>query len=99
MSERIDDENIFDEVVLLDEDGKEAHFDHVMTFLYEKERYVALMPLDEDSGLSDDEVLILKIETRNGEDIYVPVENDILLDEVFNEFISLLEDDDDDEEG
>ena len=42
------------EVVLLDEDGKETRFEHILTFLYEGGRYVALCPIMEDSSMEED---------------------------------------------
>ena len=88
----------FQEVILKDEAGNDVHFDHVLTFKYEGEKYVALMPLDEVEGMDDDEVLILRIETKSGEDTYKTIDNDVLLNEVFDEFLRLLEESDDDSE-
>lgn len=36
--------DLLDEVVLLDEAGEPARFSHILTFLYEGERYIALSP-------------------------------------------------------
>ena len=42
-------------------------------------------------NVGEDEVVILEIvKTADGER-YLPVENDILLDEVFNEFLDILD--------
>ena len=91
-------DGIMEEVILLGPDGEEVHFDHVMTFKYEGEKYIALLPLDEVDGVGDDEVVLLKIDTSGGEDKYVTIDNEILLDEVFDEFLSLLEEMDDENE-
>lgn len=90
----------FQEVVLKDEAGNDVSFDHVLTFKYEGEKFVALMPLDQVEGMDDDEVLILRIETKSGEDTYKTIDNDVLLNEVFDEFLRLLEelDEEDSEE-
>ena len=78
-------------VTLIDEQGKEVEFDLVATFDYEKKRYAALIPLDDVDSVNEDEILILEIvKTADGE-IYRPIENDILLDEVFNEFLEILD--------
>ena len=87
-------------VTLIDEQGKEVEFDLVATFDYEKKRYAALLPIDDVENVGEDEVVILEIvKTPDGE-IYRPIENEILLDEVFNEFIEILDEmaDGDDEE-
>lgn len=78
-------------VTLIDEQGREVEFDLVATFDYEKKRYAALIPLDDVDSVSEDEIVILEIvKTPDGE-IYRPIENDILLDEVFNEFLEILD--------
>ena len=87
-----------DEVVLLDENGSEARFLHVLTFLYEGERYVALEPADaEEESEAEAEVVLLRVVSENGEDTYVSIDNEVLLGEVFDEFLSLM--DEMDEEG
>ena len=78
-------------VTLIDEQGKEVEFDLVATFDYEKKRYAALIPIDEVENVDEDEVVILEIvKTPDGER-YLPIENDVLLDEVFNEFLEILD--------
>ena len=84
-------------VTLLDEDENEVEFEHLLTFKYENERYVALVPAaqaDDDEA----EVILLRVEHRDGEDIYVSVDNEVLLNEVFDEFLSLMDEIDGDEE-
>ena len=78
-------------VTLIDETGREVEFDLVATFDYEKKRYAALIPLDDIDNVNDDEIVILEIvKTADGEQ-YLPIQNDILLDEVFNEFLEILD--------
>lgn len=85
-----------DEVVLLDENGSEERFLHVLTFLYEGQRYVALQPEGaEDDGEAETEaeaeIILLRVENEDGEDTYVSIDNEVLLDEVFDEFLSLMD--------
>ena len=93
-------EELISTVTLLDEEGKEVRFDHLLTFDYEGRRFIALMPMEEVEGIGDDEVLLLTIQQdEKGEDIYVPVENEVLLDEAFDRFLELMEElEDEDEE-
>jgi len=79
------------EVILIDESGQEVVFDHLMTFFYEKEKYIALMPVDDDAGLEEGEVLLMHVVEKDGEDVYETIDNQVLLDEVFEEFMSLFE--------
>lgn len=95
-------EEIIREVALLDEDGKETRFEHILTFLYEGGRYVALCPIMDDSSMEEDEaeVVMLQIVSENGEDTYKSIESEVLLNEVFDAFLELMEEieEEDDEE-
>lgn len=91
-------EEINSVVSLIDENGLEAEFDVLMAFDYEGKRYVALLPMDAVEGIDDDEVLMLEVVRENGEETYRGIENPVLLDEVFNEFIELFEEQFDDED-
>ncbi|HWR18459.1 MAG TPA: DUF1292 domain-containing protein [Clostridia bacterium] len=83
--------HVNDEVVLLDELGREERFLHVLTFLYEGERYVALEPAQQEDDDEEAEVIILRAVNEDGQDTYVSVDNEILLEEVFEEFLSLMD--------
>ncbi len=78
-------------VTLIDETGREVEFDLVATFDYEKKRYAALIPLDEVENVDEDEVVILEVVKDGTGERYVPIQNDVLLDEVFNEFLEILD--------
>ncbi len=87
-------------VTLVDEDGKDVQFDHLLTFDYEGHRFIALMPMEEVEGIADDEVLLMTIEQdETGEDVYRPVENEVLLDEAFERFLDLMDELEDEEDG
>ena len=79
-------------VTLLDEDGKEVRFDLLLAFDYESKRYIALLPVDPVENVGEDEVILLEAVRENGEETYRTIDNPILLDEVFNEFTELFED-------
>ena len=69
----------YDEIVLLDENGEEASFVHVLTFVYEGQKYVALEPAEQ-QDYEEAEV-----------DYYNTIDNEILLNEVFDEFLEIVE--------
>lgn len=75
-----------DIVVLTDENGEESEFGLLDLVQYEGDEYVVLLPLpDDDSG----EVVILKAEPIEGEDDledYVSIEDDAVLEAVFEIF-------------
>lgn len=88
-------------VELIDENGNTVAFDLVMTFDYEGKRYAALLPVDKLEGVGDDEVVLLEVIREKGSESFVTIDNPILLDEVFNEFIDLFDEmvDGDDEDA
>jgi uncharacterized protein YrzB (UPF0473 family) len=89
IGENMEEQNTL--VTLIDEQGNEVEFDLVATFDYEKKRYAALIPIDEVENVNEDEVVILEVVKDSDGERYLPIENDILLDEVFNEFLEILD--------
>lgn len=88
-------------IELIDENGNSVSFDLVMSFDYEGKRYAALLPVDNVDGVGEDEVVILEVVRGKGAESFVSIENPILLDEVFNEFLDLFDEmiDKDDADG
>lgn len=86
-------EEIMQDVILLDEDGRENRFEHILTFLYEGSRYVALSPMYDDGTPDEDEaeIVLFHIESENGEDTYKTIESEVLLNEVFDYFLELMD--------
>ena len=74
-------------VVLNDEDGNEVEFEFLDLIEYEGEEYVVLLPNDEEEEDAE-EVLILKLEDTDSEDeeSYVSVEDEEVLNKVFEIF-------------
>ena len=95
----MDEENV---VVLTDEDGKDVRFLHIMTFDFEESFFVAMTPEEDQEDIENGEVLLMEIlEDEDGNDCYVPIENEDRLDKIWEEFERLYyeDEDDDDEEG
>ena len=78
-------------IELVDESGNNVKFDLVMTFDYEGKRYAALLPVDNVEGVGDDEVVLLEVVKDKSGENFVSIDNPVLLDEVFNEFIELFD--------
>lgn len=95
------DDNI---VVLVDENGENVEFEHLDTIEMDGSEYVVLLPLEEGNDDGEvDEVIILKIERNDeGEDTFITVEDEDILNEVFEEFKERMEEfadfEDEDEE-
>lgn len=86
------------EITLIDEGGNRISFTHILTFMYEDERYMALTPSDTDMDAEEADIVFMHIVKADGEDGLEPVENEVLLDELFEVFCELI-DEDEDEEG
>lgn len=76
-------------VSIIDEEGKEHIFEELDRIETDSGRYVALLPLPEDSDKiveGEDELIILKVEEENGETYLCPIEDDAEFEEVGNAF-------------
>ena len=78
-------------IELLDENGDAFRFDHLLTFEHEGEKYIALLPIDEVEGVGEDEVMLMKLESDGEEDTYLPIEDEELLENVFQTFLEIWE--------
>ncbi len=78
-----------DFITLTDEDGNDTNFLLLDVVEYEGDDYMVMMPADDDEAENDEEefgVLILKVVHEAEEDAYVGVEDEDILDAVFNIF-------------
>lgn len=75
-------------IVLNDEDGKEVEFEFLDLIEYDEEEYVVLLPVEESSDEEIGEVVILKVEPTESEEeeSYVGVEDEEILNKVFEIF-------------
>ncbi len=81
-------------IELTDEDGVTSQFEYLTTIDHEGELYVVLMLLDDENTDDEEgEVLILKIEQdpATGEDMYVSVDDDAVSQAVFDKFLALMD--------
>ena len=82
-------------VELFDEDNNAIRFEHIYTVQYAGDEYVLLAPVDPVEDMEEDELLILRVSTdENGEDVYVTVEDDDVVEKVFNLYLAEAEADD-----
>lgn len=86
---------IDDEIVeLTTDDGKKLKFYFVGTIEYKGKNYSAFEPAESIEGIEDDDLVIFEL---NGDDEetcdLLPIEDEQLLDEVFEEFCRVLEED------
>ena len=77
-------------VTLKDEDGKSLKFTQLMTFEFEENLYVAITPVEDIDGIKNGDVMLLQIcEDEDGDDVYLPLENEHVLAHVWEEFEEL----------
>ena len=96
MSERdneldMERENILE---LVDDEGNEVTFEHLMTLEHKGQSYILLAPLEPTEDMAEDEMVILRIDTdEDGNDFYASIEDEAIVNEVFAEYLSIVEDD------
>ncbi len=81
------DEELDNIIVLNDEDGNEVNFEFLDLVELDGEEYVILLPTDEDED-EPGEVVILQVEDTDSEDeeSYISVEDEDVLNKVFEMF-------------
>ncbi len=83
-----------DEIVTMTyEDGTEEDFFCIAELDYEGKWYAYLQPVEEKEDFGEDEVLIYEIGEEDGKEIYLPVEDDDLLDKLVEELNNSIEED------
>lgn len=84
-----------DDIVELTTDGgKRLKFYFVGTIEYKGKNYSAFEPAEEIEGIEDDDLVIFEVSGDDEETAdLLPVEDEALLDEVFEEFCRVLEED------
>lgn len=93
MSEDINNEELDNIIILNDEEGNEVEFEFLDLIEFEGEEYVVLLPVEESDEAG--EVVILKLEDTESEDeeSYVSVDDDEVLNQVFEIFKEKFKDD------
>ena len=93
MSEDTNNEELDNIIILNDEDGNETEFEFLDLIEYEGEEYVVLLPVEESEDAG--EVVILKLEDTESEDeeSYVSVDDEEILNKVFEIFKEKFKDD------
>jgi uncharacterized protein YrzB (UPF0473 family) len=98
--EELADEEDDDIVELVDDDGKTLRFAHVATVDYEDNWYVFFAPAEDIDGMTDEEVVIFKLDAdEDGGEVFTPIEDEALLQRVYDEYVRRMEEDDEGCEG
>lgn len=91
MGEEMDDNGSF--ITLTDDNGEDVSFEVLDVIDYKEREFAVLLPFED----TEDEVVILEVVLGEDEetDEFISVEDDSLLDEVFEEFLKRCEDESD----
>ena len=85
--ENIEGEEVDNIVILNDEEGNEVQFEFLDLIEYNEEEYVILLPVEDEISEEPGEVVILKVEsTSEDEESYVSIEDEEVLNNVFEIF-------------
>lgn len=74
-----------------DEQGRVMKFYHLDTIEYEGRFFAFFIPAEEIEGIDPDELIIYEITGNPGEEELVPVEDEALLDAVYEEYCAMME--------
>lgn|SRR5690554_1237499 len=85
----LDEENT-DNIKLYDENNKETEFEQIAIIPIDERVYAILKPVTEIVGVSDDEAIVFVIEEVEDEEVLVIVDDEDIVDKVFNEYYALL---------
>ena len=97
MEENFDGEDLDNIIILNDEEGNEVKFEFLDLIELDNEEYVVLLPVTEEGEEEEGEVVILKVEDSDDEDSdeesYVSIEDEDILNRVFEIFKEKFKDD------
>ncbi len=97
MEENFEGEELDNIIVLNDEEGNEVKFEFLDLVELDDEEYVVLLPVTEEGEEEEGEVVILKVEDTDDEDSdeesYVSIEDEEILNKVFEIFKEKFKDD------
>ena len=92
-----EDEDLID---LVDDKGRHLKFFHVGSTEYLNKWYAFFMPAEEIEGLADEEVVIFEVDKDDkGDEILLPVEDHVLLEQVYEQFCREMDEEADAEEA
>jgi len=84
-----------DYITISDEDGNDYVLEHLDTIEVDEKFYMAFLPTDIDEDDEDFGVVILTVEDEDGEDILISVEDEELLENLYERFMERFLDEND----
>ncbi len=87
-----------DFITIIDDDGQEFELEILDSMDYNGSTYVAFLPANMDENDPDYGLVILRSVIENGEELFESVDDEDELNDVYEHFMVLLFDDEDEEE-
>lgn len=87
-----------DFISVTDEDGNEFELEHLGTLEHDGITYMAFVPADMDEDDEDFGMIILQVVNENGEELLADVDDEALLNRVYDQFMEELFNEDDEED-
>lgn len=86
-------EEMDDIIELTDDSGRVLKFFHIGTLPYKERWFVFFQPAEEIDGADEDEVVIFELSGDENDETLLPIEDEALLEEVYEEFCRQMEED------
>ncbi len=87
-----------DFITLTDEEGNEFELEHLGTLEYKGSTYMSFVPADMDEENEDFGLILLKVVEKDGEELLADIDNEDELNEVYEQFMDVLFEDEEDGE-
>lgn len=87
------DENNDENIRLYNEENKEVEFEQIALIPIDNKTYAILRPVSGMEDIAEDEALVFVIDEIDDEECLVVVEDDEIVDKVFDEYYHMLEED------
>ena len=87
-----------DFISVTDEDGNEFELEHLGTLEHDGITYMAFVPADMDEDDEDFGMIILQVVNENGEELLADVDDEALLNRVYDQFMEELFSEEDEED-
>lgn len=84
------DENDNDNIVLYNEQNESVELEQIAVIPLNEKVYAILRPVAEIPGVADDEALVFCVDEVDGEEALAIVEDDDIIDAVFEEYYDML---------
>ncbi len=87
-----------DFLTIEDEEGNTYELEVLGTFERYDQEYMAALPADMDETDPDFGIILLRVEEENGEEVYASIDDDDELNAVYETYMQLLEEEDEESE-